>query len=161
MYNILSFLKHKSSRLISLLFALFIISGVIKAQTIISGTITDANDNTPLIGASVFVESLNIGGITDNNGKYSLQLHEGTHILLFSYIGYENIKKTITVKGKPINLNVSLKVNVAQLQEVVVTGKSEARQLREQAMPIAVITMNELQGTVSDVSDVLSKTTGV
>lgn len=28
-------------------------------------------------------------------------------------------------------------------------------------MPISVITMNELQGTVSDVSDVLSKTSGV
>ncbi len=163
MYNYnLSFLKFKSSRFIPLLFALLVITNGLKAQTTLSGIVKDANDHTPLIGVSVFVESLDIGGITDSNGKYSLQLLDGgTHIISFSYIGYENIKKTIIVKGQPINLNVSLKEDASQLREVVVTGKSEARQIREQAMPIAVITMNELQGTVSDVSDVLSKTSGV
>jgi len=159
-YN-LSFLKHKSSRLIILLFVLLSINGAVKAQTTISGTVTDATDNSPLIGASVLVESLNKGAFIDSNGKYTLQLPDGTHTVTFTFIGYEKIKKTVSLKGQSIVLNASLKVDAAQLQEVVVTGKSEARQIREQAMPIAVITMNELQGTVTDVSDVLSKTTGV
>lgn len=47
------------------------------------------------------------------------------------------------------------------LDEIVITGKSEARLIREQAMPISVITMKELQGTVSDVSELLSKISGV
>ncbi|MBN2165195.1 MAG: carboxypeptidase-like regulatory domain-containing protein, partial [Marinilabiliaceae bacterium] len=131
------------------------------AQTTLSGNVKDDIDSNPLIGASIVVESLNKGVITDIDGKYSIQLPEGTHIVSFSYIGYESITKTITVKRQPINLNLSLKIDAAQLQEVVVTSKSEARQIREQAMPISVITMHELQGTVSDVSDVLSKTSGV
>ncbi|NCC99081.1 MAG: hypothetical protein EOL95_05165 [Bacteroidia bacterium] len=77
MNKILSFLKFQLLRFISLLFALLVISNVLKAQTTLSGIVKDANDNTPLIGASVFVESLNVGGITDSNGKYSLQMAVG------------------------------------------------------------------------------------
>jgi len=130
-------------------------------QTTLSGKITDGNDNSPLIGANVYVKSINKGVTTDLNGNYSLQLPDGVHSVSFSFIGYETVTKTVEIKGQPQKLNVALNHNAESLQEVVVTGKSEARLLREQAMPIAVITMNELQGTVSDVSDILAKTTGV
>ena len=40
-------------------------------------------------------------------------------------------------------------------------GKSEARKLREQAMPISVISMNQIQGTVNNVQDILAKTAGI
>jgi len=131
------------------------------AQSTLSGNITDGNDNNSLVGATVYVKSINKGATADLNGKYSLQLPDGAHTVTFSFIGYETLTKTVEIKGQPVKLNVSLKPNVEEMNEVVVTGKSKARQIREQAMPISVITMNELQGTVSDVSDVLSKTAGV
>ena len=56
---------------------------------------------------------------------------------------------------------IRLEPETQSLGEVVVTAKSEARQLREQAMPMSVISMQQLQGTVSNVQDVLSKTVGV
>jgi outer membrane receptor protein involved in Fe transport len=130
-------------------------------QTKLSGTITDGNDNSPLIGANVYVKSINKGTTADLNGNYSLQLPDGVHSVSFSFISYETVTKTVEIKGQPQKLNIALNPNAENLKEVVVTGKSKARQLREQAMPITVVTMNELQGTVSDVSDVLSKTTGV
>lgn len=47
------------------------------------------------------------------------------------------------------------------LGELVVKAKSEARKIREQAMPVSVISMSEIQGTVSDINEVLAKTAGV
>ena len=40
-------------------------------------------------------------------------------------------------------------------------GKSEARKIREQAMPVTVYSMSQLQGTVNSVEDILTKTVGV
>lgn len=146
------------------LFALIVVSLCffsLNAQTVIKGSVVDGESKIPLIGVTIAVPELNKGTLTDNSGNYTLQLPEGSYEITFSYIGYERIIRDIVANVETIDLNVSLYEETKQLQEVVVTGKSEARQLREQAMPITVITMHELQGTVSDVSDVLAKTTGV
>jgi len=129
------------------------------SQKRVSGKVTDAETGYALPGVAVFVERIQKGTSTDNNGNYSLQLPDGQHTVSFSILGYRT--KTTVVKELPVKLDVALIENVAQLNEVVITGKSEARCLREQAMPISVITMNELQGTVSDISDILSKTAGI
>ena len=66
-------------------------------------------------------------------------------------VSKENVKKTI----------IRLKAEVKSLDEVVVMGKSEARKIREQAMPVTVYSMSQLQGTVNSVEDILTKTVGV
>lgn len=48
-----------------------------------------------------------------------------------------------------------------QLQEVVITGRNEARKLRESGMPVSVMTTKELQGTASSMNDVLARVAGV
>ena len=58
-------------------------------------------------------------------------------------VSKENVKKTI----------IRLKAEVKSLDEVVVMGKSEARKIREQAMPVTVYSMSQLQGTVNSVED--------
>lgn len=47
------------------------------------------------------------------------------------------------------------------LSEVTVTAKTEARKLKEEGMPVTVINMSSLQGTVTSISDILSKTVGM
>ncbi|NLT51527.1 MAG: TonB-dependent receptor [Ignavibacteria bacterium] len=131
------------------------------AQTLVSGTIKSASDKSSLVGVSVFVESTNIGTTTNKDGYYSISLPNGKFEICFSYMGFKTEKETINVKGSAITLNKVMFENAVELKQVVVSAKSEARKIREQAMPISVITMEELQGTVSDVSDVLSKTSGV
>ena len=52
----------------------------------ISGVVTSATDNEPLIGVSVQVKETSTGGITDMDGKYSVTAQTG-QTLVFSYIG--------------------------------------------------------------------------
>ena len=65
----------------------------------------------------------------------------------FPFTGYaqEDVKRDTTVAMK----------------EVTVTARSEIRKLRESAMPISVIGQRQLQGTASNINDVLARTVGV
>ncbi len=84
----------------------------------ISGIVTSASDDEPLIGVSVVVKGTTNGIVTDFEGKYSLKVNEG-QTLVFSYIGY--VTQEIKYTGQP-TLNVILKEDTKLLDEVVVIG---------------------------------------
>ena len=69
--------------------------------------------------------------------------------------------RSLSREGEIRQIKIRLKAESKSLGEVVVTAKGEARILREQAMPISVISMNQLSGTVNSIVDVLNKTVGV
>ncbi len=131
------------------------------SQIRVRGKVSHAKDNSGLPGVTVVAKKLKKGTTTDAQGNFELNLPKGTHKISFSFIGFRTYSKKVTVKNKPVSLNISLKESTTTIGEVVVRGKSEARQIREQAMPISVISMDEIAGTVSDVSDVLTKTAGI
>ena len=138
--------------------------GQVGAQTArITGVVIDAANSEPLIGASAFIEQLKTGEVTDAKGNFSIQnLRAGTYTIRFDYMGYASHTERVTLRdGETRRIKVGLDPESKSLSEVIVTAKSEARQLREQAMPISVISMNQLSGTVAGIADILSKTVGV
>ncbi|MBK9255507.1 MAG: SusC/RagA family TonB-linked outer membrane protein [Saprospiraceae bacterium] len=98
-----------------LLFAGFTVS--VAAQKTVSGTVTDASNSEPLIGANVLIKGAGTGTITDIDGTYSLKVEEGS-VLIFSYAGYTDQEITI---GASSTINVSLSAGKL-LDEVVVVG---------------------------------------
>ncbi|CAM1334533.1 TonB-dependent receptor domain-containing protein [Tenacibaculum aestuariivivum] len=79
----------------------------------ISGTITDKEMNgEPLPFANVFIKGTSIGGTSDMDGKYSLNVPLGNQTLVFSFIGYKTIEKNIIVKlNQPVIINQELGAN--------------------------------------------------
>lgn len=135
-----------------------------QAQTAsISGVVIDNSGEDPLIGATIYIEELQNGAIAGRNGEFLInELKAGTYTLSISYIGYQKHIESIKLEaGERKKRIFRLHATPQSLNEVVVTAKSEARQLREQAMPVSVISMSQLQGTVSNVQDVLTKTVGI
>ena len=64
----------------------------------ITGQITDAENNDPLIGANVIVEGTNMGAATDVNGNYNiLNVPVGAVTIMVSYIGYEEKTQDLTL----------------------------------------------------------------
>ncbi len=86
---------------------------------IVNGIITDEK-NEPLVGASVVLEGTTKGAISDENGKFKLELadNEKNGTLVISYVGYE--KQSIVLEGRT-TIAVSLKES-GTLSEVVVVG---------------------------------------
>lgn len=66
-----------------------------------------------------------------------------------------------TAANDSLNKQKQLTNGTVQLQEVVITGRNEARKLRESGMPVSVMTAKELQGTASSMNDVLARVAGV
>lgn len=88
----------------------------------ISGTLTDAATGEALIGANVYVTSLQKGVTTNNYGFYSLTLPRMDSLgIAFSYVGYTPQFKKVYLQQN-FELNVELLPGVGVLDEVVVSG---------------------------------------
>ncbi len=83
----------------------------------VSGVVTDSSDGSPLIGVSVVLKGTTTATITDVNGKYSLNVKQGSAIV-FTYIGME--RKEVLVKSNVIN--IALQSDSKLLDEVVAVG---------------------------------------
>ena len=144
-----------------LLLLLFSLSISAQNTAELIGTVTDKVTHQPLIGADVYIKELNKGVSTDARGQYRLaHLPEGNYTVWFSFLGYQTFGKKISVKGQ-VRSDVSLKEQAEEISGVTVSGKSIAHQKKEQSMPVTVIDMSNLRGTVSSVQDILLKTVGI
>ena len=88
------------------------------AQRTISGSVTDAENGEPLIGANILVVGTSIGTITDFDGNYSLDVSAEATALDFSYTGYTGQRVEI---GSQTVIDVELSAGQL-LDEVVVVG---------------------------------------
>lgn len=102
------------------LLALLVSCHVMAQQTVVTGSITDANDGSPLIGANVLVKGTGNGTIADAQGKYSVTVPQGKGTLVISCIGYKTLE--VTLKAGQKTLNVTMKEDTELLDEVVVVG---------------------------------------
>ncbi|MGM9734174.1 MAG: carboxypeptidase-like regulatory domain-containing protein, partial [Prevotella sp.] len=89
--------------LLSLPLMSFFGSAALLAKTV-TGVVTSATDNEPLIGVTVKVEGSASGTITDFDGKYSINANPG-QTLVFSYIGF--VSKSVKV-GAANTIDVQL-----------------------------------------------------
>ena len=106
---------------------LFVITNLFaQAQTkhTFDGYIKDASNGEALIGATVFVKETKNGAVTNVYGFYSVTIPAATYTIEISYIGYERIVQQISL-DKDIRLDIELKQEAEQLEEVVVTADDE------------------------------------
>lgn len=152
-------------RKFTLLSILLFASNLLFAQVTanLEGTVVDAKTGEKLFGVNVFLENTNIGTSTNSEGYFSLSgIKSGKYILKTSLLGYESSsKKVYIVDKKTQTISFFMKETAQSLEEVTIVAKSKARKLREQAMPVSVISMSQLSGTVNSIEDVLNKTVGV
>jgi len=87
------------------------------ADIVVKGKVIDETGQ-PVIGASIRIKGAQGGATTDANGLFSLSVPDNA-ILVVSYISYAT--QEVSVAGKT-TLNISLKPNTNDLQEVVVTA---------------------------------------
>lgn len=109
---------------------LFFAQAMFAQKSTLSGYLKDAETGEALIGGRIYIDSLKIGVVSNIYGFYSLTLPNGTHDVMFSFIGKEPIK-TRVILDQNIELAINLKDNSNTLTEVVVTGEKKQQESTE------------------------------
>ena len=146
-------------RLFMFLAGLFLSIGMAVAQTQVTGTVVSGEDGEPIVGASVKVSGTKTGTITDVDGKFTLNVPEGTKLVV-TYLGM--VPKTVnaSVSGA---MKIKLDPDNKVLDEVVVTAMGITREKKALGYASQVLDAKDLNtsGTSSLASAMQGKLTGV
>lgn len=127
-------------RLTYLLLCLCISIGVATAQTVkISGSVTSAEDQMPVIGAAIVVKGTTIGTVSDVDGKFTLEVPTNAKTIFVSYVGL----KTKEVPVAPV-INIVLESESKALEEVVVTAMGLTREKKALGYALQEVKSDEL-----------------
>ena len=99
--------------------AFLLLALVIKAQTVISGKVTDLNGQ-PLAHVSVMVEGTEVQTVTNEDGQFTLKMHEQARRLRLSHIGYKT-RHIALEQGATEQLRIRMQGNTIELSEVLVS----------------------------------------
>ena len=144
-------------RLTMLLATLLLTIGGAIAQTQVNGTVFSNEDKQPIAGATVQIEGIKIGMLTDSNGKFSLTMPKGKTRVRVSFVGYE----TQTVEARN-GMSVYLRES-ALLDEVVVTAMGLKRSAKALGYSATAVNGDEISaGRTADImSSLQGKVAGV
>ncbi|TXN35418.1 TonB-dependent receptor [Flagellimonas hymeniacidonis] len=110
----------------------------------LSGTISEASSNETLIGVTIAFPSLKTGVTTNEYGFYSITLPEGSYNVVVSYLGFQDIRETITLNSS-IKKDFNLLEKAEQLEEVVVTDDSERIDIRRPQMSVNTLAVQTIK----------------
>jgi hypothetical protein len=92
----------------------------------VSGTVFCSNDSIPLFAVSICIEGTTLGGISGENGEFSLNIPNECPSLIFNYLGMKT-KQVELGDQKDIQLNVNMKPDTIELAEVTIAYNSMTR----------------------------------
>ena len=137
--------------------------------TVINGVLVDSQDTTELIEATVRLltatkdSTMVKGTTTDMNGVFNIKgVKPGKYLLRFSYLGYNDVIKHVTVgeDGRDVNIGVvTMDPNTIMLKEAVVVGVKSPITVKEDTIEFNADTYKTQTNAV--VEDLLKRLPGV
>ncbi|TDE15693.1 SusC/RagA family TonB-linked outer membrane protein [Dyadobacter psychrotolerans] len=93
--------------------------GLLQAQSTIRGTVTSAEDGSPLPGVNLLVKGTTNGTVTDSDGKYSISISGENRVFIVSFIGF--LSKEVNADKRTV-VDIKLEQDVKMMEEAVVIG---------------------------------------
>lgn len=130
------------------------------AQTKISGNVTDEKGE-PIPGANVSIKDTYDGASTDGNGVFQFSTSEtGAQVVIVTFVGYKTFEQKLLLQGDAINLTISLKEMINELEAVTITAgaftaSDESRRTVFKALDIATTA-----GATADIAGALNTLPG-
>lgn len=126
----------------------------------ITGTVTAKEDGLGLPGLTVLVKGTSIGGATDIDGKYVVDVPQGKDTLVFSYIGY--VTQEIFI-GSQTQVSVVMDLDVESLDEFVITALGISKEKKALGYAVTEVNVEDMSTTrdVNLVNTISGKVAGV
>ena len=169
--HIFNYLSFKNTKPLLKLKFLIIVSVLFISQAfgqktyILSGKIIDLESEDILIGATLTVDSLNIGTTSNINGEFKLQVPKGIHTMSVSYMGYSTQKIKVSV-SKNTKLKLPIERTDINIKEVNISAEKADQNIRSTLVGAITIDAKEIKSLPSlfgepDVIKAIKLTPGV
>ena len=125
----------------------FIMIPMLAQAQAITGRVTDANTGVPVALAQVVITNLQLGGLSQVNGRYVLlNVPPGTHTITVERIGFGTVSQEVTVsQGATATLNFELSLEAIILDAIVATGLVDPVQGALSPITVGVVGPADLQ----------------
>ena len=142
-------------------FFVLLVSFASAQKTSIYGTITDEDNPVPL--TNVYVKGTSIGTTADIDGKYTLEIPEGSWTISIQIQGYRSQTKKITIAaGESQNFDFTLTEDALGLEEIVVSATRNRISKKEAPVIVNVLGPKLFSATQSlSIADGLNYQPGV
>ena len=153
--------------LTTIAFFTILLNGIIYAQNNgkLSGKITDAATNDPLIGVNIVIKGTYYGAATDVNGEFTISnITPGNYDIKISFIGYKTIEYTgyKIEAGRTLELNVKMNESALTLDhDVIVVGSKPLLDVDETQSKTTISAEDIKNALVENVSDVVAQQAGI
>lgn len=127
-----------------------------------SGVVKDKSTGLPIEGATVYIADIKAGCNTSSKGEFSISnISEATYIIEVSHIGYATLAESISIHGDT-KRDFLLAESIVENNAVIVTGVTNATQVKKVPFQVSVMRKDELQQTVStNIIEAITRKAGV
>lgn len=124
-------------------------STMVSAQ--ITGNITDQNNN-PLPFVNILIENTYKGTTSNDDGYYELNISKTKdYTIIYSYLGYKTVKKSVSISKFPYQLDISLEEESVSLGEVVIDAENDpANAIMRQAIAQRQANLEKIESFKAD-----------
>jgi hypothetical protein len=119
----------------------------------INGYVRDAATGEALIGVNVIIKELGTGTATNVYGYYALSLEPGSYTLIFSYVGYARVTRSISLHERMV-LNMELSESLQELEEVTISStqsNSNITQLETGSSTLSIQSIRKIPAFMGEV----------
>lgn len=132
------------------------------SQGTIRGHVTDNITREPVQGVYVITHN-NRGTMTDENGLYSITAGPGTVEVIFQFIGYKPVKRTVNILTKDTLIqDIRLETDITEIGQIVVSADRTERKLAELTVSMDLLkTTDFLNKHITDAQELVTKMPGI
>ena len=110
----------------------------------IKGQVLDEQTAEPIIGATLFLPSLNSGTASDIDGFFELEMPPGNYTLTVQYVGYQEQQQTISVKSDG-QIELRLEKTAINLNEVIVEAQAPDDNVENAQISVTRLDVKEIK----------------
>ncbi len=108
------------------------------------GEIVDIRDGNTIIGATVQIDGITGGAITDDRGEFKLRLPYGTYNLTIKYLGYKDFILNIDLFDN-ISFSMDMTPSSVQLEQVFITDQAANQNIETVIMGVERMDIKRLE----------------
>ena len=156
-------MKFIHNLLMAIFFSFLAIPAFANNYAEVTGKITDAETQQPLVGATIYISDLKAVTTSNVNGEFTLKNvpAKGKFLVEVRYIGYKTASKQIDLANNT-PLNFALEISVIESAEVVITGTPFSANNKTNSLAVVTVNREKLaQSGGTNLIDAIAKVPGI